>query len=681
MSPKLDKLSQRIQEVQKFVTARMNQDTKYSSVAQKLGKLTESIKTVKLNAKIIGRFPIQAPALKNLFNTNKKLLELCQFQTFTLPSNSQSSTSISPPQLILKYASATGQQPPRHLLPSTQKLLIGRRSSCDIVIPEQYVKVSGHHAEILPVKISSSTQTASSWQICDLNTTNGTFINGVRLQGACQVLHPGDRITLAYPEANDKSPEIIFEDKANLASKEDEVEKLIKNADIIYLVINATQILSTEEKELIEKVIKSQIYRIFIVIDIPPTGTPIDQKLQENLAESQAWIKRQSFAKSLELVNLALRQFYPVNSQFSGIATSADPEVDKLCKSLETIAINWLDSVFIEQIHKQLLSYISDIELILNSQLRNIEVTQQEDDSESLKRALSKAKKQKDRFWDSLKEENEFNASRFLDKKRTQSIYNNLQIFIGSLNFKLSVENDRGTHTIKFESQNNSDSGRSINEKIVQFCYQEIDRWSNAEWERICNQYAEGGLNQISETTYKTLNIILANRLDRSLFQPPKKVDLQRGLHDSFVEFSNDVSFNQRASGGNIINMAGRSAFLFLGGRYDLIAKDLLSFMIKKATGSQEYQSKVREAQDELIRDLCDYYQSIARDLVDKVMQNIKRALKVEMQRLDDSIEEVEEEYRRYSTTIKKRLEEQKNRQRELERDKVELEKMQRLSL
>lgn len=679
MSPKLDKLSQRIQELQKFTTVRVNQDANYSLINQELVKLADSVKTARLTVKIFGRFAIQSPALEKLLNTNRKLTEICQLQTFTLPGASEAST-LTPPQLILNYASVPGQKAPRHLLPSTQKLSIGRRSSCDIVIPEQYVKVSGHHAEIMPAKFSSTTQSASSWQICDLNTTNGTYVNGIRLQGACQVLEPGDKITLAYPEASQKSPELIFEDEVNnTTKKENEIDKLIKNAEIFCLVINATQAISPGEQEFITKTGNRQAEKLFIIIDVPSKDMPVDNLLQNNLAETQSWINRQSFAKSPEVVNLTLRPFYPTSSQLPEIARSSEPENDRFCKSIENFTISWLDGVFTEDINKQILSYISRIEKIINSHISNIQLTQYEDDIENLKKALNKAKKQKERLWDVLKEENEFNASRFLDKKRTRSIYHQLQGYMSSLDFKLAVEQNNGKFLIKFESRNQTNTARSLNEKILKFCYSAIDTWSNEEWRRICNEYAEGGLNNILDVSYKTLNIIPAHQLDRSIFQSPKKVDLQRGLNDSFAAYSDDVSFNQRSSGGNLINLAGRSAFMFLGGRYDMIARDLWSFITRKATQNQEYQQKVQEAQDELIRDLSDYYQLIAKDLVDKLMQNIRRALKTEAQRLDDSIEEVEEEYKSYAATLKKRAEEQKNKQRELERDKTELERIQRL--
>lgn len=78
-----------------------------------------------------------------------------------------------------------------------RETVIGRADTCDISLdPTQYQGVSGKHLEIRPLPY---------WQICDLGSTNGTFVNGQRLQG-CQSLQSGDRIKLG-----NNGPEFIFE--------------------------------------------------------------------------------------------------------------------------------------------------------------------------------------------------------------------------------------------------------------------------------------------------------------------------------------------------------------------------------------------------------------------------------------------------------------------------------------
>lgn len=77
-------------------------------------------------------------------------------------------------------------------------LLIGRDPQCQIVFDSQlFGGISRQHAKVCPID--------SGWQICDLNSANGTFVNGRRISG-CHGLENGDRITLGSGE-----PQFIFE--------------------------------------------------------------------------------------------------------------------------------------------------------------------------------------------------------------------------------------------------------------------------------------------------------------------------------------------------------------------------------------------------------------------------------------------------------------------------------------
>ncbi|MFZ5643295.1 MAG: FhaA domain-containing protein [Bacillota bacterium] len=61
-------------------------------------------------------------------------------------------------------------------------LVIGRRESCDIVLPDE--SVSRRHAMLEPQQ--------GRWMLSDLDSTNGTFINGERIK--TRFLEPGDTV-------------------------------------------------------------------------------------------------------------------------------------------------------------------------------------------------------------------------------------------------------------------------------------------------------------------------------------------------------------------------------------------------------------------------------------------------------------------------------------------------------
>ena len=86
-----------------------------------------------------------------------------------------------------------------------QTVSIGRDPLCEMSIDAiRYTTVSRRHAEIRPVTTVDEAMGAR-WWLCDLNSSNGTFINEQKLVG-CQVLQPGDRIVLGQ-----QGPEYVFE--------------------------------------------------------------------------------------------------------------------------------------------------------------------------------------------------------------------------------------------------------------------------------------------------------------------------------------------------------------------------------------------------------------------------------------------------------------------------------------
>jgi RsiW-degrading membrane proteinase PrsW (M82 family) len=88
-----------------------------------------------------------------------------------------------------------------------QSIIIGREASCQVVVNERlYPGVSRRHAEVRP----DLRPGGSGWQLCDLNSSNGTYLNGNRVNG-CAPLRVGDRFRI-----DTEGPEFIF--SAQMAS-------------------------------------------------------------------------------------------------------------------------------------------------------------------------------------------------------------------------------------------------------------------------------------------------------------------------------------------------------------------------------------------------------------------------------------------------------------------------------
>ncbi len=104
----------------------------------------------------------------------------------------------------LPSRSSSDQKQPTYPLSLEQIVAIGRDPRCQIVLdPIIHGSVSRRHIEIRPT--STLADGLPTWWVCDLNSSNGTYLNGKRLRG-CRVLKAGDRVSLGQ-----NGPEFVFD--------------------------------------------------------------------------------------------------------------------------------------------------------------------------------------------------------------------------------------------------------------------------------------------------------------------------------------------------------------------------------------------------------------------------------------------------------------------------------------
>jgi RsiW-degrading membrane proteinase PrsW (M82 family) len=101
-------------------------------------------------------------------------------------------TGLPPLPAVLRQVSQGGDVAASYSLVAPEGIVIGRDPQCQILLDSNsYGGVSRKHAEVRPSPISQT-----GWQVCDLSSANGTFVNGRQLTG-CRSLEVGDRISLA----------------------------------------------------------------------------------------------------------------------------------------------------------------------------------------------------------------------------------------------------------------------------------------------------------------------------------------------------------------------------------------------------------------------------------------------------------------------------------------------------
>lgn len=714
MSPKSDKFAQRIQDIQKFVAAKVTQDPVYPTVAQELTKISHALKASKLNLHIYSRIPASAQALKNSLDCAEPRLDAFQLNLLPFPEQLRSLKSH---PLVSLALNLMGQQT-RYSLSASDTVTIGRRPGNTIQLPDRYDRTSGHHAEIR----SQPNLTSSTWQICDLNSHNGTFVNGQKIQD-CQILEVGDRVTLGYPTASEKAPELVFE---GIGSEQlDKFQQQLELADILCLVVSSGQPFSPEEQRLIEIASQATLARCFVVMDTPRTGSEWQTENLSNAATIASWLKSQRLERSVELVSLSLGLFDPNRQAGTMLDPGAQPDFVQFWQTLhDLVANNKAEEQIIRRSTAQLLRQIARIEQVTGVQetvtTRAIAQAEQELSSaekselkEQIRKAVKKANEERDKFFRQVKIDLNQSRNDLLDKHRRNSILNKIQEFAASLS---PVVTKQGSHTyLKLVSPGasatkevNSAITKEVNSAMTHLCRSELIQWGHEEWRKIGTSYAEGGYNAMLRRVYSALTVVPSLKLNDALAQPIQEIQIDRYLEASIIEFDDKTPFQQvslasylfkstRSQITAIMSMLTMVATIFgvsvskspnssgeNAAPYAIILGILLPIVVIFLIYSyhEEKKIKLRDEGEKLRDKISGNYQELAKGFVDRLKQAFDLRLDSEAQRLREATELVNEQLNTHVADLDKeqvqartRLAEQKVRQAELRKERAELEK------
>jgi hypothetical protein len=214
----------------------------------------------------------------------------------------------------------------------------------------------------------------------------------------------------------------------------------------------------------------------------------------------------------------------------------------------------------------------------------------------------------------------------------------------------------------------------SVHEALVDLCHFEISKWATTEWEKVQNDYADGGLFSFLEGSFNKLNYIPEVSISKKDFLSSSKLNTQTILNTSSVE--PDINFKYRkisffeylvkngkshAFGGVTLTLI--ITFLFKGSdstaKSDLEVKVfyLILFLIPCTIGmlwfnyKQDKDMRRKEATDKLKKESNDYYRSYTEWLVEKLIQRIDIIMSAETRRFQENLGNVHEIYDAYFTT------------------------------
>jgi len=692
-------LSQYFKAINQFVSPRIPQYAGFAEVNQELAKIAPLFHTRQLSLQIFSQFPLLSEGLNNFFNAHQGLRQFYSSKISDLPVKASANQTNQSSILILRGNSVVGQSEARYTLSPTQSILIGRElqhhSDAKLIhIPlPMYKKVSGRHAEIQSVtNIASSTQ---SWQICDLNSTNGTYIDGQKIKG-CQVLKSGNRITLSYPTASEKAPEFVFEGQtSNPIQASSNITAI--TGDLIFLVINPKQGISNSEKQLIEQISKVQIVGFIIVADVSETNQQDSQRINANLTAIESWIKVQypQLAQSLEVVSLPLHPFYP-NIPPSPLSPAIQQQFAQFCEPLITLAKTQGETILAKRIDSQLQAQLQGIAQVLNTQEEALNTEIQRTDAilqghtleywrEYLIRATKQVSEEREEFFREAR--TEFSRARidFGSDFIPNNLMQKIEDFVRSLD--PVVTKLQGHICIQLQPHNRAD----LHQTILQFCQAELTQWGNQQWERIRYVPHTEGLEGLLRKSYTRLNCLPGFQLTNTFNQPPAKLGFYNSLNISFVEVKADISYSESSGDafGGIAKIAMLTAStavgISMGSPYALIqgasvVSALTGFIGGSLSRPQQQQLKLEQVIDSLRRNTCSHYQKIARYLLDRVAQEIVSALDTAERGFRKSLEGSDEQFRGYFKELETISGSYRVRQQTLHQDKLAFEQIKRLS-
>ncbi len=742
MSLKSDKLANRLQEIQQFVVARTAQNETFQIVEQELVKIADSLRQGKLTIQIVSRNPVPAQALQNFLSSYKPLPEFYHFQTMLLLGEPEQAAPEPAAALILQASSGstTGLQQTRYELPINHRVVIGRDDSqCQICLPDQYAWVSGRHAEIQSVLNSEVDSSRPNWQICNLNSTNGTYLNGQRLEDR-QTVQSGDRITLGYENPTEKSPEFIFECQSQLdsdvSSKVDEFYRQLVDCDILCLVLEPNQILTADEKQLIEKASISPISLLVVLVELAAPHHPVAQEIKTSIAELKARLQNQNSSLSLELVPLR-----------SHLADPDAKELDSFCKSLEKLVKRKPEDILIKRLTAQVVSQIALIEKFFNNQEKALEAEIQQDEAKvhgvkgddwqkQTEKALKQINDDKAGFFKQAKAKLSQSRANLLDEYLSESLTSKISEAVDKLKSQVikkegckyielrAIVTKQVTERRGVKSSKSKEKIIDANTALIDLCRSELSQWANEEWERICTQYTEGGLKGILQRNSETLSSIPGLNLSHSALQPRQTIDFQEIFASSLKKPACETRYQEVSplfyllkkvrsqwmqfmflfSFLSVLGIAGgggrrqlmRSitqpirgafhnaplvSFLFLGGLCYFLFKFL------KRTYQNFKEAEQEKAVEKMRNELRSYYQSLVKNrLVEKISQKIMQALEAEEQRLDELIKTVKQLAEQFITEaegsqlpLKLRMNKRKEQQNNLRKELSELQKLKRI--
>jgi hypothetical protein len=703
MGTKTEKFLQNLQDIEFFIKHKLEKNEETERVIQRLQNSIDTIKTEQLTLQVVSQGANSIQAIAKLLNSKPELLEICRIEYNILPTYFKDSNRVQIATLEITQGIATEKH--RYRLDPERESLLGRGNDCHLQLDPQLNKgLSWRHALVRSREFNGLIR----WELVDCQSTNGTFINGKKVIET-EELKKGDRITLGYWQARSGIAELIFNLEA-LTLEKDLLYQSIIDRDILLLAIELQPFLTSEVQQFLTSLNDCFSGKICLLVELANNDL-------SSLKNLEIWLKKNLPNLQVDLIPIKLKALAQQNNS---IDVAWQKQRDNFYKNIDSIIKRQGDNLLVERFTKKLVSILEPIDLMLRSRqetlARQIAQRQQEIEQlnqvnlkEVIKKVTAQVNEEKDRFFKQVKQDITQAKGALLDSYSKQSLIYKLQDTIEKS--QPIISNYRGEKRVKLQVITNSQP-QDINQYLINFCISFLSKWSETKWDRVCHVYGQGGLNSLLErcSTY-TQAITLAKD---SLFELPQSLDISRSLLNSFVQNDSEVAYKETSIFDYILKQL-RTNMMQIMMMFTLILpligikvnKTILfghlsqffvkypwsfgificfiSYLLMNAY-KQDNQAKLEEACQVLKKDANSYYQSFAKNLCDRAIQEINWALEESEKKMVTSLAKVEEVYtekmldiERKLMQLKSSLEQDKLQQKNLEKEVVEFNSLKRV--
>ncbi len=715
MSYKSEKLGQRITQLQDYIISKGAAHPVLKEVRDELPLLADTLNRGKLTIHLIAAQDNWASLLGQYFSQQTALAESFVTQVEDSPWQLADSQIETPPTILLQNPEASAKGVSNYQLSPDVPIIVGRDPGrATLLVTDRINMVSGSHASFKRVESPNKKGAPTEWQVCDNNSTNGTFVNGQRIFG-CQTLDSGDQIILggATPESN--RAVFVFEYNPVDHTALEQLYQRANSCDALMAIVGPAQLDSPVTQDLIGKS-KAGLSKLHLVVLGEPVLAGISQKLQA-LA--------QPLKVPLEIIPLPLPADATIPGNAEEFPTEWQTVLGKMSSDMVAFSARKVEDILVNRLTLQLNAQVARIDGVLITQEETLRLQFERENQmlngigvdelrERMRGLLTKAKEDKDLFFRQVRVDLNSAKTSILDPHAKRGIQGKIKQFTDELVPAVVVK--KGIKQVLLKPAEKSAS-ENIDLIAFQFCQKELGEWVNREWDRTLTEYAAGGLNGLLQRLSSNLTVTASVINVDAINQPIQPPNLTRSLQESILGKAREEPLNEDSFGGYIMKKF-RSTWMMLGSLVALGGTIFLP-LIKRLLPNQENASKgprgdwfsnllqsapylqipiylglllfvlylvrdykinrglaLEELGTKLKTDLCGYYQSFAKDRIDRLLQEILLALEAEDQRLKSAMGRIEEQLSVQVGDIRKKLDEIKSRQQLMTKERGDLKRL-----